>query len=194
MGMGIFLGGIALFFGAHLFSAVRSREAGRDIKDRMGAGAYMGLYSLVSLAGFAALVWGFSQAPRDAILYTPPAWGRHVALGLMLPALILLVSAYLPAGRIKKMARHPMLAAVKLWALGHLFANGELRSLILFGAFLAYGVIDRIALKRRGDHGPSALATNAALWDFVAVAGGAGLYVLVGYVLHPVLFGAVAIG
>lgn len=191
--MMIFLAGLALFFGPHLFSAFRSRVPDRDIAKKMG-GPYRGLYSLVSLAGFAAMIWGFSQMPRTPLLYTPPVWGRHVALALMLPALILLASSFLPAGRIKKMARHPMLAAVKLWAFAHLFANGELRSVILFGAFLAYGVIDRIALKRRGDLGPASLAANAALWDLAAVGLGAALYVIIGRFVHLPLFGAQVMG
>jgi uncharacterized membrane protein len=191
--MMIFMAGLIVFFGAHLFTAFRSRMPERDIAKRMG-GPYMGLYSLVSLAGFAAMIWGFGQMPRTPLLYTPPDWGRHVALGLMLPALILLASAYLPAGRIKKTARHPMLAAVKIWALSHLFANGELRSVMLFGAFLTYGVIDRIVLKRRGDLGPAALAKNAALWDLAAVVIGAALYAIIGKFVHLPWFGAQVMG
>ena len=66
----------------------------------------------------------------------------------MLPVFILLFAAYLP-GRIKAKLRHPMLAAIKFWALAHLIANGDLASIILFGSFLAYAVFDRITLKRR---------------------------------------------
>ncbi len=191
--MMIFIAGLVLFFGPHLFTAFRSRAPDRDIAKSMG-GPYRGLYSLVSLVGFAAMIWGFSQMPRTPMLYTPPDWARHVALGFMFPALILLASAYLPTGRIKKITRHPMLAAVKLWALVHLLANGELRSVMLFGAFLAYGVIARIALKRRGDNGPATLAKNAALWDLAAVGIGAALYLIIGRYAHLHLFGVQVMG
>ena len=137
--------GLIIFFGAPLFSTFRSRAPGRDIKAKLGYGPFMGLYSLVSIAGFVLIVWGYGAARPAPILYSPPAGLAHLNLALMLPAMILLVAAYMPTGRIKKAVKHPMLAAVKIWALGHLLANGELNSVLLFGSFLAYGVIDRIA-------------------------------------------------
>jgi uncharacterized membrane protein len=194
MGLTLLLAGLVLFFGPHLFTAFRSRAEGADLKRRLGPAVYMSAYSLVSLAGLVLIILGYGASPALPILYTPPTWARHINLALMLPAMILLASAYLPVGRIRKFARHPMLAAVKLWAFGHLLANGEIASVVLFGSFLAYGVIDRIALKRRGDAGPARLAPQAALMDLAAVIAGSALYVLVGYVLHPYLFGVVAIG
>jgi len=172
--------GLVIFFGAHLFTTFRSREAGRDIKTKLGYGPYMGLYSLVSLAGFVLICWGFI-ATRDA--------GRHVNLALMLPALILLVASQLPTGAIKKAVKHPMLVAVKLWAFGHLLANGEINSVILFGSFLAYAVIDRIAVKKRGDNGPGPDARISVISDIGAVVVGLGLYVAILLWLHPILFG-----
>ena len=82
------------------------------------------------------------------MLYTPPTALRHVALLLMLPVFPLLVAAYVP-GRIKTMAKHPMLLATKLWALAHLLANGTLADVLLFGGFLVWAVADRISVKRR---------------------------------------------
>ena len=111
----------------------------------------------------------------------------------MLPAMILLVAAYMPTGRIKKAAKHPMLLAVKIWAFGHLLANGELNSVLLFGSFLAYGVIDRIALKKRGDIGPGPDAPVSAMGDIGAVVIGAGVYAAILLWLHPILFGMPAL-
>lgn len=184
-----FILGLVIFFGAHLFTTFRSREPGKDIRVTLGYGPYMGLYSLVSLAGLVLICWGFG-ATRDAgILYVAPSWGRHVNLALMLPALILLVASQLPTGVIKKAVKHPMLIAVKLWAFGHLLANGEINSVILFGAFLAYAVIDRIAVKKRGDNGPGKEAATSVVWDIGAVLGGLGLYMAILMWLHPILFG-----
>ena len=73
----------------------------------------------------------------------------------MVPALILLVASQVPAGHIKKITKHPMLLSVKIWALGHLLANGELNSVILFASFLAYAVFDRIMVKQRWHRRPS---------------------------------------
>tara|TARA_R110000751_G_scaffold10821_8_gene39119 strand:+ start:11405 stop:11980 length:576 start_codon:yes stop_codon:yes gene_type:complete len=181
--------GLVIFFGAHLFTTFRSREPGKDIKAKLGYGPYMGLYSLVSIAGFVLICWGF-DATRDAgSLYMAPSWGRHVNLALMLPSLILLVASQLPTGAIKKAVKHPMLVAVKLWAFGHLLANGELNSVILFGSFLAYAVIDRIAVKKRGDNGPARDAAVSVMSDVGAVVIGGGLYVAILMWLHPILFG-----
>jgi len=88
----------------------------------------------------------------------------------------------------KKAVRHPMLTAVKLWALAHLIANGDLASIILFGAFLIYGVVDRIAVKRRGDAG-AANANPTILGDMIALAVGGALYAAIIFYLHPLLFG-----
>ncbi|KCZ87621.1 NnrU family protein [Hyphomonas johnsonii] len=181
--------GLVVFFGAHLFTTFRSREPGKDLKAKLGYGPYMGLYSLVSLAGFVLICWGFA-ATRDAgILYVAPSWGRHVNMALMLPALILLVASQLPTGAIKKAVKHPMLVAVKLWAFGHLLANGEINSVILFTSFLAYAVIDRIAVKRRGDTGPAGDAPSSTVADIGAVVIGTAAYVAILMWLHPILFG-----
>ena len=89
---------------------------------------------------------------------------------------------------IKKAVKHPMLTAVKIWALAHLLVNWDLGSLILFGSFLLFGVIDRIALKRRGDVG-AAEATPNVLGDLIALAVGLALYGVLVYELHYILFG-----
>lgn len=145
--MTLFLFGLLIFFGAHLFtSIVRNARAG--MISRLGGGPYKGLYSLVSLTGFILIIVGWRSASVD-VLYASPAALRHVTFLLVPIAFILLAAAYLPAGKIAAVARHPMLAGVKIWAFAHLLSNGEVRSLLLFGSFLAYAVIARIAAKRR---------------------------------------------
>lgn len=185
--------GLIIFFGAHLFSAFRSRAPGKDIRQKLGYGPYMGLYTLVSAIGLGLIIWGFGAARGGPILYTPPTGLAHLNLALMLPAMILLVAAYMPTGRIKKAVKHPMLLAVKIWAFGHLLANGELNSVLLFGSFLAYGVIDRIAVKKRGDIGPGPDAPVSAMGDIGAVVIGAGVYAAILLWLHPILFGMPAL-
>ena len=113
--------GLVIFFAPHLFSAFRSREPGADLKEKLGYGPYMGLYSLVSIIGFVLICYGYGASRPSAILYTPPAWLVHIQLLLMIPALILLISSNGPVGHIKKAVKHPMLVSVKLWAFGHLW-------------------------------------------------------------------------
>jgi uncharacterized membrane protein len=186
--------GLVLFFGTHLFTTFRSRADGRDLKVRLGAGPYMIGYTLLSVAGLALIVWGFGQARPMPALYTLPDGVRHLNMLLMALAMILLAAAYLPTGYIKRAVKHPMLAAVKLWALGHLLVNGEPYSVLLFGSFLAYGVIDRIALKRRGDNGPGPDAQVSVIGDVAAVLVGLSLFVSIAFYLHPRLIGVPAVG
>lgn len=181
--------GLALFFGPHLFSAFRSREAGSDLKARLGYGPYMGLYSLITGIGLGLIIYGFGASRPSAIIWTPPVWGAHLNYALMLVALTSLAASYLPTGHIKRTLKHPMLVAVKLWAVGHLLANGELNSMILFGSFLAYAVIDRIAVKKRGDLGPPKTAKISPLADLGAVLIGCAAYGLFVAWLHKLLIG-----
>ncbi|MDP3738725.1 MAG: NnrU family protein [Hyphomonadaceae bacterium] len=187
-----FIGGLILFFALHFFSSFRTREA-HGIETRIGKGPYKGLYSVLSIIGFIAMIWGFDTIRWDQPdqswpqIWSPPAWTRHVNMALMLPALILLVAAYVPTGYIKKAVKHPMLTAVKLWAAGHLLANGDLGGMILFGAFLIYGIVDRIAVKRRGDTGTA--KTPHVIGDLLALAVGSAVYALILFDLHGRLFG-----
>ena len=127
--------GLLIFLGVHSTSIFAPGWRTAQIK-RRGDAAWKGVYALVSLAGFALLIYGYGVARQlPVVLYTPPTFTRHIALLLMLPVFPLLFAAYLP-GRIKAAAKHPMLLAVKLWALAHLLANGTLHDVILFGAFL----------------------------------------------------------
>ncbi len=185
--MTLFIAGLILFFGPHLYSSFRSREPSRDIKERLGEGLYKGVYALISLAGLALLIKGYVDMRPAQILYAAPAWGQHVNMLLMVFALIALTASQLPAGQIKKRLKHPMLLSVKIWAAGHLLANGELNSVLLFGSFLAYAVISRIRAKRRGDIGAGGAVANP-MWDIAAVFAGLGAYAAL-LVFHGSLFG-----
>jgi uncharacterized membrane protein len=168
------IAGLILFLGMHSIAIVAPGLRDRAML-RLGEGAWKGSYGLVSLLGFALIVYGFGIArEHPVVLYVPPVWLRHVAFLLMLPVFPLLLAAYLP-GRIKTAAKHPMLAAVKFWALAHLLANGMLADVLLFGGFLAWAVFDRISFKRRP---PQALRTApAGRWnDALAVLLGLALY------------------
>ncbi len=183
-----FFAGLLVFFGMHYYSAFRSRDE-NSLAVRMGRGPYMGLYSILTLAGFVAMVWGYGMLKPWIPLAVPPPWTRHITMALMLPAMVLIVATYMPpAGFIKKGVKHPMLAAVKVWALAHLIANWDLASVILFASFLIYGVVDRIAVKRRGDVGAANIKPNV-LGDLLSIAVGLALYLLFIYEVHYMLVG-----
>jgi uncharacterized membrane protein len=188
--------GLALFLGVHSVSIV-SPQGRHALAQRMGEGGFKGLYTLVSFAGLALIVWGYGLA-REApvLLYTLPTGVRHLAALLMLPVFVLLFAAYLP-GRIQRAAKHPMLLAVKLWALAHLLANGTLADVLLFGGFLAWAVADRISVKRRAAAGllrsAPALPGSAAN-DAIALVGGLVLYAVTVLWAHAWLFGVRPMG
>src|ERR1700677_1982555 len=122
--------GLVLFLGVHSVAIVSPSLRARTIQ-RLGEGAWKGLYSLISLVGFVLICYGFGAARQaPVVLYLPPIWLRHLALLIMLPVFPLLFAAYLP-GRIKTAAKHPMLAGVKFWALAHLLAHGSLAGVLL---------------------------------------------------------------
>ena len=184
------IAGVAVFFATHLYSSFRTRVPARDMRLRMGVMRYMGLYSIFSGAGFVLMLWGYGLARPAAKVYTPPDWGIHVNMALMLPALILLMAAYGPRGYIKQMAKHPMLLAIMLWSVGHLLANGEMNSLILFGSFLAYAVIDRFAVAGRDIPVKKVTITG----DLYAVIIGSAVYYLFLKHLHELTIGVPVMG
>src|SRR5262245_49237850 len=167
--------GLILFFGIH--SLVIVAPGVRELLlQSLGRHGWRGMHSLVSLAGFVLIIIGYAQARLSPeVLYTPPFWMRHVTFTLLLPVFPLLIAAYLP-GRIKAALKHPMLVAVKLWALAHLISNGMLADVLLFGGFLAWAVADRISYKHRVQR-PLQGAPPAARNDFIAVAIGLAIYV-----------------
>lgn len=190
--MSILILGLVLFLGAHSVGMFAPAWRNRTVA-RLGDIPWQGLYSVVSLAGFLLIVWGYGLARQDPVgIYSPPVWLRHLTLLLMVPVFPLLLAAYLP-GRIQSAAKHPMLAAVKLWAFAHLLANGNLADVILFGSFLAWAVADRISLKRRTPP-PVRGAPPGKANDIIAVVGGLALYGAFVMVLHARLFGVSPLG
>jgi uncharacterized membrane protein len=189
--MAVLIIGLVVFLGVHSIALAAPGLRGRAIA-RLGEGPWKGLYSLLAAAGFALILYGFHLARESpVVLYSPPGWTRHVTFLLMLPVFPLIIAAYLP-GRIKTAMKHPMLAAVKFWALAHLISNGMLADVLLFGGFLAWAVIDRISLKRRTQIVPAAPAGRFN--DLIAVVAGLALYILFIGWAHLRLFGVSPLG
>lgn len=181
--------GLIVFLGAHSVRIFAEDWRSRQIA-RLGAGGWKGAYSLVSAAGLALIVYGYAMARAEPVqLWTPPSWARPVAGLLMLPAMILIVAAYVPANHIRSALGHPMLAGVKLWAFAHLLANGSLADLLLFGGFLAWAVLDFRSARRRdraaGAAGAPATASGSALAGVIGIAG----WALFLFYLHGALIG-----
>ena len=191
--MALLILGLVLFFGVHSIAIVAPSLRARAIR-RVGERGWKAGYALLSAASLVLFCYGFALARHaPVILYSPPTWLRHVAFLLMLPVFPLLIAAYLP-GRIKTAVKHPLLVAIKCWALAHLLANGGLADVLLFGGFLTWAVADRISLKRRA--APQVLRTAApGPWnDLIAVVLGLAIYALMIGWLHARLFGVSPLG
>lgn len=183
--------GLVIFLGVHLLP---TNPALRDgLVARFGIGGYKAIFAILSLAGFIITVLGYHKMQlhpgKNPILYDPPVWMRHITLALMLPAMILLVASNVPS-RIRNAVRHPQLMALKLWSLGHLLANGDLASLLLFGSFLAYAVYDLVSVKKRGALGPLGTRQPGSIMnDVLVVVIGVALYAALLFGGHQWLIG-----
>ncbi len=181
----ILIAGLILFLGAH-----SSRMAVPALRDdliaKRGEGLWKGGYSLVSLVGLVLIVWGYGLARPALTIWEPPTFMAHINILLMWPALVLLIASQVPAGRIKQAVKHPMILSVKIWAFGHLLANGDLASMLLFGSFLIWGVFNRISVKRRGNPDFGAVSVRN---DVIALVVGTALYLWLLLQGHAWLFG-----
>lgn len=179
--------GLAVFLAAHaLPMAPQLRSKALAL---IGEGGYKIAVSLVSLLGVGLIIYGFAayRASDWLQLWTPPRGMRHLTLTLMLPVFPLLFATYLP-GWIKAKAKHPTLLAIKIWALAHLLANGDAGGMLLFLTFLVWGVIARVAAKRRAAIS-AAPAASFGRNDVIAIVAGLALYAAFVKFLHPWLIG-----
>ena len=188
MGLLVMIVGLMLFLGVHTLTTQRGLRA--QFIAAMGEGGYKIAYALASLAGLVLIVWGFAHYRATGMIpvWSPPTFLKHINSALMLPAVILVVASYI-RGRIYTAVKHPMLSGIKLWAFGHLLANGDLGGIILFGAFLAWAVLDRISLKHRTDAGAPPIPVGGVTNDLIAVAVGFVAYLALAFTFHPVVIG-----
>lgn len=154
---------LCVFFLAHAIP-VRPPVKARIVA-RVGARGFTIGYSALSLAILAWLIIAAGNAPFVEVWPYAP-WQKHVALTLVLIGLIILCLAI---GRPNPLSfggaqnetfdpntpgivgwfRHPLLAAIGLWAGAHLLVNGDLAHVILFGLFTVFGLLGRKIIDRR---------------------------------------------
>jgi uncharacterized membrane protein len=187
--MSTLLIGLVVFLGAH--SVRIFAEDWRSARvQAMGAGAWKGAYSLISIVGLALIVWGYGESRAMPVeLWQPPVWTRHLAALLTVPAFVLLAAAYVPGTRIKAAVKHPMVLGVKLWAFAHLIANGRLADVILFGAFLLWAILDFRAARRRDRATGAVYKAGPVLRDAIAIVVGLVAWAVFAMYLHAAWIG-----
>ena len=141
--------GLIIFLGVHSLRMVGESWRTR-VRASAGEATFKGVYSVLSILGFALIVWGFGQARQSPVqLWSPPVAMRHVAALLTLVSFILLAAAYVPGNSIKARVHHPMVLGVKVWAFAHLLANGNVAHVLLFGSFVLWAIWNFAASRRR---------------------------------------------
>lgn len=188
--MALMAAGLALFLGLHTLPVVRPVHQGAIAL--AGNVPYRIVYSIGSLVGLILIAEGYKAwlADGSAVLYVPPTWLSHISLVLMAFAFVFVAATY-TKGYIKRAVKHPMILGVKLWAFAHLLSNGHAAAVVLFAAFLAWGVVERISVKRREAAGEIAPRDFEPRWsgDLIAVAVGLSVYVLFVWRVHLWLIG-----
>lgn len=192
--MAVLILGLVLFLGAHSVRIFANDWRSRQIAT-LGEKRWKGLYTLVSIAGFALIIWGFGLARQQPVLlYVPPIWLRHLNALFTLIAFILVVAAYAPGNHFKAKLGHPMLAGVKTWAFGHLLATGMLHDVVLFGAFLLWAVVDFISARRRDRAAGVSYPAGTAKGDLIVVVAGVVGWAVFAFWLHGWLIGVKPMG
>ena len=181
--------GLIIFLGVHSLRMVADGWR-TQTRARIGEGAFKGIYSVLSILGFALLVWGFSVDRQTPVqVWSPPVAMRHVAALLTLVSFILLAAAYVPGNGIKSRLHHPMVLGVKAWALAHLLANGNVAHMVLFGSFLAWAIWNFVASRRRDRLTGVQYPAGSGGATAITVVVGVGAWLAFALVLHGWLIG-----
>lgn len=176
--------GILIWTVAHLFPSVMADK--RNALNAQHGNKYQGAFALVIVASLALIVVGWRSSAIE-VLYNAPTWGRHINMLFMLIALIVFSAAH-GNSRIKQYIRHPMLVAVLIWGVGHLLANGETRSVLLFGGMVIWSILSIIFINRRDGAWEKPAAVPAITSEIKLVAIGLVVYVVLMF-LHPYFTG-----
>ena len=212
--LSLVIAGIA-FCGSHIvLSSTWLRGA---LRDQLGERGFLAVYSLTAVVTFAWLLMAYWHAPTVS-LWPRQRWMTLFPVVVMPFATILLIAGYTtpnpttvgmerfaraddPAPGILRVTRHPVMWAIGLWSISHLVANGDLRSLLFFGAFAALSLGGTVLIDRKkqlalGSHW-ARLAEVTSNVPFAALAAGRTrlrgrdislLRVIAGLLLYAVLY------
>ena len=166
--------GIAIWWSAHLFKRVAP-----DARANMGDAARGGVAVLLIIS-IVLMVIGYRGVEFINVWY-PPSFMVHINNLLMLIAIYLLSPAA-KRGKLIYGMRHPMLTGFKTWAIAHLLVNGDLASIVLFGALLAWAVVEVIVINRSEPGWVKPTEPGTLAKDGMFLVGSVVLLAVIGYV------------
>ena len=102
---------------------------------------------------------------------------------LMIPALICIIAGNVPLSYLRKILRNPMLLGILLWSLSHLWSNGDLASMLLFGSFAFWSSVKMCTMRTAVES-----KSPEFIWDIISLLVGLSLYAVIG-LYHGELFG-----
>ena len=175
--MSYLVAGVLLWSIVHLMKSV-TPGLRASIQGAIGEGPHKGLAALLLLVSVGLMLYGWRATPAE-FGYDPPVWGRHLNMLLMVLA-IYLIGVAQGKSRVKQWIRHPMLTGVLVWATGHLLANGDNKSLVLFGGLGLWALVSIITVSR-----------NEGTWvkpSEVATPGREVLSIAIALILYAILF------
>jgi uncharacterized membrane protein len=180
--MSMLVTGLALFLGVHLLPAVPPARAA--LVGAWGPARYKALYALASAAGLVLIVVGYASSGAREQVFAPLPLAVRIAPSSMTIAFILFAAANM-RGYLRRFLQHPMLLGLLIWSAVHLLANGDLAGTVMFGAFLAYAVVDLVSAIAR--HAVKTFEPELR-FDLIAVGAGVAVALLV-MTFHRLLFG-----
>ena len=192
--MTVLIFGLVLFLGIH-----SARVFADDARSRFIAthseNAWKGLYSLISLTGFALIIWGYGLARNHPVaIWSPPTGSKHLAALLTLIAFVLIAAAYVPRNQLKASLHHPMVLGVSMWALAHLLSNGNLADIVLFGSFFGWSILSFLAARKRDLVLAAKYPDGNAVATGITILGGIVAWAVIAFWLHSLLIGVRPLG
>ena len=182
--MQLLITGLTLWVIVHLFPAV-CKNMRAAIVEKIGLKPYSGMFALTILASVVLIVIGWRSIEPQYIYY-PEAWTRHVTFLLVLITFILFAAAKSKTN-IKRVLRHPQLTGLVIWSIGHLLANGEDRSIVLFATLGLWAILEIIMINKREGawQKPEPVPVKN---DIKTIVAGLVVYVVIAF-LHPYFTG-----
>ncbi|GAA6182450.1 NnrU family protein [Shimia sp. NS0008-38b] len=147
--------GLVLWAGAHFF-----KRAAPSVREPMGDKG-KGIVALALAVSVVLMVIGYRSAEVNDVLWIAPSFAYH-ANNLIVLIAIFLMSPAPRKGKLFNNLRHPMLLGFALWAVAHIWVNGDVPSVILFGGLLAWALAEIVVInKAEGPWEPTERGTIA---------------------------------